>query len=191
VGQSVEIARLFVFFNPSFYSDDQEVKMSTIDESLKACEEFVKSFKLGSLPIPPARKLAVLACMDARLTVEQILGLETGDAHIIRNAGGIVTEDTIRSLIISHYLLGTQEFMVINHTDCGMLTFEDEDLKSRLKQETGITASTPETFHAFRDLENNVREQIQKVQSHPWIPQGLPVRGFIYDVKTGSLAEVA
>ena len=164
--------------------------MSTIDESLKACEEFAKSFELGSLPIPPARKLAVVACMDARLTVEQMLGLGTGDAHIIRNAGGIVTEDAIRSLIISHHLLGTQQFMIINHTDCGMLTFEDEDLKSRLEQETGVTASTPETFHAFRDLKNNVREQIQKVKSHPWIPQEIQVRGFIYDVKTGRLAEV-
>ena len=165
--------------------------MSTIDESLQACAEFAKSFKLGALPIPPARHLAVVACMDARLTVEQMLGLDTGDAHIIRNAGGIVTEDAIRSLIISHYLLGTQEFMIINHTDCGMLTFEDEDLKSRLKQETGVTAATPETFHAFHDLEDNVREQIQKVKSHPWIPEEILVRGFIYDVKTGRLAEVA
>jgi carbonic anhydrase len=140
--------------------------------------------------MPPARKLAVVACMDARLTVEDVLGLNTGDAHIIRNAGGIVTEDAIRSLIISHYLLGTQEFMIINHTDCGMLTFEDEDLKQRLKQETGVTAATPETFHAFHDLEENVREQVEKVRSHPWTPEGIPVRGFIYDVKTGRLSEV-
>jgi carbonic anhydrase len=140
--------------------------------------------------MPPARKLAVVACMDARLTVEQVLGLETGDAHIIRNAGGIVTEDAIRSLIISHTLLGTQEFMIINHTDCGMLTFEDDELKSRLQKETGVTAATPETFHAFSELEDNLREQVQKVKSHPWIPQGIPVRGFIYDVKTGRLAEV-
>jgi carbonic anhydrase len=164
--------------------------MSTIDESLKACQEYTKTFQLGSLPMPPARKLAVLACMDARITVEEILGLDTGDAHIIRNAGGIVTEDAIRSLIISHYLLGTQEFMIINHTDCGMLTFDNDDLKSRLKQETGVMAVSPEAFHAFTDLEDNVREQIQKVKSHPWIPQGIPVRGFIYDVKTGKLNEV-
>jgi carbonic anhydrase len=164
--------------------------MSIIDERLKANQEYAQQFKLGALAMPPARKLAIVACMDARLTVEQFLGLKTGDAHIIRNAGGIVTEDAIRSLIISHYLLGTQEFMIINHTDCGMLTFKNEDLKSRLKQETHVTAASPETFHAFGDLENNVREQVQKVKSHPWIPHDVPVRGFIYDVKTGKLNEV-
>ena len=164
--------------------------MATIDEGLKANHEYARSFKLGALPMPPARKLAIVACMDARITVEQILGLNTGDAHIIRNAGGIVTEDTIRSLIISHTLLGTQEFMIINHTDCGMLTFKDEDLKARLKQETHLTASSPETFHAFTNLQNNVREQVQKVKSHPWIPKDIPVRGFVYDVKTGQLNEV-
>jgi carbonic anhydrase len=164
--------------------------MSVIDEGLKANQEYAQSFKLGSLPMPPARKLAIVACMDARLTVEQFLGLKTGDAHIIRNAGGIVTEDAIRSLIISHYLLGTQEFMIINHTDCGMLTFKNDDLKSRLKKETKVTAVSPETFHAFSDVETNVREQIQKVKSHPWIPKGIPVRGFVYDVKTGRLKEV-
>ena len=164
--------------------------MSIIDEGLKANQEYSRSFKLGGLPMPPARKLAIVACMDARLTVEQVLGLKTGDAHIIRNAGGIVTEDALRSLIISHYLLGTQEFMIINHTDCGMLTFHDEDLKARLKQETGVTAASPESFHAFADVENNVREQIQKVKSHPWIPRGVPVRGFVYDVKSGKLGEV-
>jgi carbonic anhydrase len=164
--------------------------MSTTEEVLRANQEYAGSFRLGNLPMPPARKLAIVACMDARMTVEQMLGLKTGDAHIIRNAGGIVTEDAVRSLIISHYLLGTQEFMIINHTDCGMLTFKDGDLKARLKQETGITASSPEAFHAFGDVANNVREQIQKVKSHPWVPQGIPVRGFIYDVKTGKLSEV-
>ena len=165
--------------------------MSVTDECLKANQDYARSFKLGALPMPPARKLAIVACMDARLIVEQVLGLKTGDAHIIRNAGGIVTEDAIRSLIISHYLLGTQEFMVINHTDCGMLTFKNDDLKVRLKQATGVTAASPETFHAFSDLEDNVREQIQKVKSHPWIPDGIPVRGFVYDVTTGRLNEVA
>ena len=165
--------------------------MSVTDEGLKANQDYARSFKLGALPMPPARKLAIVACMDARLIVEQVLGLKTGDAHIIRNAGGIVTEDAIRSLIISHYLLGTQEFMVINHTDCGMLTFKNDDLKVRLKQATGVTAASPETFHAFSDLEDNVREQIQKVKSHPWIPDGIPVRGFVYDVTTGRLNEVA
>jgi carbonic anhydrase len=165
--------------------------MSIIDERLQANQAYAQSFKLGALPMPPARHLAVLACMDARLTVEQFLGLQTGDAHIIRNAGGIATEDAIRSLIISHYLLGTQEFMVVNHTDCGMLTFKDEDLKSRLQQETHLTSSSPEAFHTFTDLSKNVREQVQKIKSHPWLPRHIPVRGFIYDVKTGRLNEVA
>ena len=164
--------------------------MASIDEGLKGNQNYAQSFKLGALPMPPARKLAIVACMDARLTVEQALGLKTGDAHIIRNAGGIVTEDAIRSLIISHTLLGTQEFMIINHTDCGMLTFKDEDLKARLKQETHLIASSPEAFHAFSDLQDNVREQIQKVKSHPWIPKDIPVRGFVYDVKSGRLTEV-
>ena len=164
--------------------------MSEIDERIKANKNYSKDFKLGNLPMPPARKLAVVACMDARLTVEEMLGLHTGDAHIIRNAGGIVTEDALRSLIISHYLLGTQEFMIINHTDCGMLTFKDEDLKTKLQQETSKTAVTPGAFYAFSDLEKNVKEQISKVKSHPWMPEGVPVRGFIYDVKHGTLKEV-
>lgn len=164
--------------------------MTVIDERIKANKDYSKGFELGNLPIPPARKLAVVACMDARLTVENILGLKTGDAHIIRNAGGIVTEDALRSLIISHYLLGTQEFMIINHTDCGMLTFKDEDLKARLQKETHKTAVVPEAFYAFRDLEENVREQISKIKSHPWMPKDVPVRGFIYDVKSGKLNEV-
>jgi carbonic anhydrase len=164
--------------------------MSTTDQLLKANERYAQNFKLGHLPMPPARKVAVLACMDARLTVEQFLGLETGEAHIIRNAGGIVTEDALRSLLISHQLLGTQEFLIINHTDCGMLTFKDEDLRDRLEKQTGTAAFAPVHFHAFRDLESNVRRQIGRVRSHPWVPKQIPVRGFIYDVKTGRLHEV-
>jgi len=164
--------------------------MSTIDDVLKENSKYAEAFKLSNLAMPPARKLAVVACMDARLTVEQALGLKTGDAHIIRNAGGIVTEDALRSLLISHYLLGTQEFMIINHTDCGMLTFKDEDLKNKLRQATHTTSVGPEAFHAFGDIEKNVREQIEKVKSHPWIPKGIPVRGFIFDVKSGKLKEV-
>ena len=164
--------------------------MSTIDETLAANKQYAQAFQLGGLVMPPARKLAVVVCMDARVTVEQLLGLKTGDAHIIRNAGGIVTEDALRSLLISHYLLGTKEFMVINHTDCGMLTFKDEELKAKLHQATHTTAVAPEAFHAFSDLEQNVREQVEKVKSHPWIPKTIPVRGFIYDVKTGKLNEV-
>jgi carbonic anhydrase len=164
--------------------------MSTTDDLLKANERYAQSFKLGHLPMPPARKVAVLACMDARLTVEQFLGLETGQAHIIRNAGGIATEDALRSLLISHHLLGTQEFLIINHTDCGMLTFKDEDLRDRLEKQTGTAVVAPVHFHAFGDLESNVRRQIERVRSHPWIPRQIPVRGFIYDVKTGGLHEV-
>ena len=164
--------------------------MSVIDEVLRANQAYSQSFTLGHLPMPPSRKLAVLACMDARLTVSQLLGLKTGEAHIIRNAGGIVTEDALRSLIISLHLLGTQEFMIINHTDCGMLTFQDEDLRKKLQQQTGTAVVSPVYFHAFANLEENVRQQIQRVKSHPWIPKRVPVRGFIYDVKTGKLSEV-
>jgi carbonic anhydrase len=164
--------------------------MSIIDDALKANEAYARSFKLANLPIPPAKKLAIVACMDARLTVDQMLGLGTGDAHIIRNAGGIVTEDAIRSLIISHYLLGTQEFMIINHTDCGMLTFKDADLVERLERERGVSVLAPSHFHTFPNLEANVRRQILRVKSHHWIPKEVPVRGFIYDVKSGKLNEV-
>ena len=141
--------------------------------------------------MPPSRKLAIVACMDARLTVEQMLGLNTGEAHIIRNAGGIVTEDALRSLVISHYLLGTQEFMIVNHTDCGMLTFQDEDLHNRLRRETGTVAVAPAFFGAFQNPEDHVRRQILKLQSHPWVPRQIPVRGFVYDVHSGRLAEVS
>jgi carbonic anhydrase len=165
--------------------------MSVIDEVLEANKAYAKGFNLGHLPMPPARKLAVVACMDARLTVSQLLGLKTGEAHIIRNAGGIVTEDAVRSLIISHYLLGTKEFMIINHTDCGMLTFKDEELRTKLQQQSGTAAVTPAHFHAFPNVEANVREQIQKLKSHPWIPKSIPVRGFVYDVKTGKLNELS
>jgi carbonic anhydrase len=165
--------------------------MSTIDEVLRANDSYAQHFTLGHLSLPPARKLAVVACMDARLMVDQILGLQTGDAHIIRNAGGIVTEDALRSLLLSHHLLGTQEFMIINHTDCGMLTFKDEDVRAKLHQLTGTATVAPVHFHAFSNVEDNVRQQIQKVTSHPWIPKQIPVRGFVYDVQTGRLKEVS
>jgi carbonic anhydrase len=165
--------------------------MSATDEVLRANEAYAKAFRLGSLPRPPARKLAVLACMDARLSVEQFLGLKTGDAHIIRNAGGVVTEDALRSLIISHHLLGAQEFLVINHTDCGMLSFTDEELRSRLERTTGQTAVVPACFHSFRDVEENVHRQVQRLRSHPWIPSSVTVRGLVYEVETGRLREVA
>ena len=164
--------------------------MSAVDEVLKANEIYAKNFNQGSAPMPPAKKLAVVACMDARLVLSQILGTKLGDIHMIRNAGGIITDDALRSLIISHYLLATEEFMIINHTDCGMLTFKDEDLAARLQKETGAAAVTPERFYSFSNLEENVRLQIRKLKSHPWTPKNVPVRGFIYDVKTGRLREV-
>jgi len=164
--------------------------MSVTNEVLKANQNYARQFTLADLALLPARKLAVVACMDARLTVEAFLGLKTGDAHIIRNAGGIVTEDALRSLIISHHLLGTQEFLIINHTDCGMLTFKDAELRARLEQQTGTTTTVPATFHAFGNLEENVRQQVQKVKSHPWVPKDIPVRGFVYDVKSGRLTEI-
>src|SRR5271163_5104000 len=123
--------------------------MSITNEVLAANQKYAASFDEGNLAMPPAKKLAILACMDARLTVEQVLGLKTGDAHIIRNAGGIVTEDAIRSLIISHHLLGTQEFIIINHTDCGLLTFKDDDLTAKLEAKTNASAVTPHHFFAF------------------------------------------
>jgi carbonic anhydrase len=164
--------------------------MSKTDEVIRANEEYARNFKLSSLRAPPARHLAIVACMDARLTVEQFSGLKTGDAHIIRNAGGVVTDDVIRSLLISHYLLGTNEWIIVEHTDCGMLTFKDEDLLARLEKETGAVAHAPSHFHTFSDLETNLRRQIAKVRAHPWVPKEIPVRGFIYDVNTGRLNEV-
>ena len=163
--------------------------MSITNEVLAANQKYTASFDQANLAMPPAKKLAVLACMDARLTVEQVLGLKTGDAHIIRNAGGIATEDALRSLIISHHLLGTQEFIVINHTDCGMLTFNDHDLLHKLEEQTGAAAVAPVHFHAFKDLEQNVLQQVSRIKNHPYV-HNIPVRGFIYDVKTGKLNEV-
>ena len=164
--------------------------MSGIDDALSANERYEHTFNLANLPMPPARKLAIVTCMDARLTVEQFLGLKTGDAHIIRNAGGIVTEDVLRSLIISHHLLGTQEFMIVNHTDCGMLTFKDQELAEKLEKSTNTSPVAPSRFYSFTDLDSNVRQQIQRVKAHPWIPKHISVRGFVYDVKTGALREV-
>lgn len=164
--------------------------MSIIDEVLAANERYARGFDLGHLAMPPARKLAIVACIDARMTIEPMLGLKTGDAHIFRNAGGIITEDALRSLLISHHLLGTQEFLIINHTDCGMLTFKDDELRTKLERQTGTATVSPAHFYAFSDVEENVRRQIQKVTSHPWIPKHIVVRGFVYDVKTGRLHEV-
>ena len=163
--------------------------MAMRDECLKANEGYAASFDKGGLPMPPGRKLAVVVCMDARLMPDQFLGLDIGDAHVIRNAGGIVTDDALRSLIISHKLLGTNEFFVVNHTDCGMLTFEDEALRERLAQETGADARGLQ-FYAFKNLEENVRAQVQKIKSSPFLPDDIPVSGFIYQVEDGRLRQV-
>ena len=164
--------------------------MSVADELLRANENFARNFTLGELSVRPKRRVAVLACMDSRILFEHCLGLKPGDAHMIRNAGGIATEDALRSLIVSHHLLDTQEFIIINHTDCGLLKVREDELKARLREKMGATADSPAHFHAFDDLEANVREQIQRVKSHPWIPKDIPVRGFVYDVKTGRLKEI-
>jgi carbonic anhydrase len=164
--------------------------MSVADELLKANEEFVRSFNLGDLAVQPRRRLAVLACMDSRILFERCLGLRPGDAHMIRNAGGIATEDAIRSLIVSHHLLDTQEIIIINHTDCGLLRVKEEELKNKLADKMGTPFGAPAHFHAFDNIEENVRQQIDRVRTHPWIPKHIPVRGFIYDVKTGALKEV-
>ncbi len=163
--------------------------MSVFQDMLEANARYASRFNLGHLPMPPAKRLAVVACMDARLTIEPMLGLETGDAHIIRNAGGIVTDDELRSLIISQKLLGTDTVFVINHTDCGMLTFTDQELQQRLQAETGSDASGI-AFYSFKNLEDNIRAQVRKIRENPFIAKDVAVHGFIYDVKSGRLTEV-
>jgi len=163
--------------------------MSVIEEVLAANEVYSRTHELRSLTPRPARRLAVLTCMDTRLSI-RTLGLKTGDAHIIRNAGGIVTEDSLRSLIVSHYLLGTEEIMVINHTDCGLMHASEQELRTRIQNRTGTAAVSPAFFYAFQNIEENVRHQLQKLRTHPWIPQSVAVRGFVYDVTTGLLREI-
>lgn len=164
--------------------------MSVIDEVVEANKAYAERFALGHLPQPPVRGLVVVSCMDARQAMFSMLGLKPGDALIIRNAGGIVTDDTLRSLIVAHHLLSAREVMIINHTECGLLTFKDEEMRTRLRQLTGTDVAAPKRFYSFSDLDQNVRVQMQKVKSHPWLPTDITVRGFIYDVKTGRLSEV-
>lgn len=153
-------------------------------------KDYAKKEFPGKQSMPPSRHVAILACMDARLTVSQLAGVKTGEAHVIRNAGGIASEDAIRSLIISNELLGTREFVVINHTDCGMLTFKDTDLQKKLESKFGNSSAPSIQFHSFSNLEENVRNQVAKIKTHPLIPKEIPVTGFIYDVETGLLREV-
>ncbi len=161
--------------------------MPVTDELIEANEKFAQEFTQGNLPVPPARQVAVLTCMDARMHPESFLGLNIGDAHMIRNAGGRASDDAIRSLIISSHLLGTKEYLVIHHTGCGMLTFSNDDLRQKLKQETGADADHID-FLPFSDLEQSVRDDVKRIQESPYIPEGISVRGFVYDVRTGKLA---
>jgi carbonic anhydrase len=162
--------------------------MSTTDQLLKNAQEYAASFDQGDLPIPPGGKVAIVACMDARLNPYGILGLAEGDAHIIRNAGGVITDDQIRSLAISQRLLGTEEIILIHHTDCGMLTFSDDDFREQIRAETGI--KPPWAAEAFADLDTDVRQSIARIQASPFIPVKSSVRGFVYDVHDGTLREV-
>ena len=163
--------------------------MSVIDEVLEANQIYARTHELRPLTPRPQRKLAILTCMDTRLSI-RTMGLKTGDAHIIRNAGGIVTDDTLRSLVISHHLLGTEEFMVINHTDCGLMHASEEELRTRIQNRTGTAAVAPAFFYAFKNIDENVRHQLQKLRTHPWIPKEISIRGFVYDVATDLLREI-
>ena len=161
--------------------------MTVTEEYLANNAQYASTFK-GPLPMPPSKHVAVVACMDARLDVYRLLGLNEGEAHVIRNAGGVVTDDEIRSLAISQRLLGTEEIILIHHTDCGMLTFKDDDFRNQIQQDTGIK---PEwAAEAFDNLEEDVRQSIARIEASPFIPKKDRVRGFVYDVETGRLAEV-
>ncbi|SKU84617.1 Carbonic anhydrase-related protein [Mycobacteroides abscessus subsp. bolletii] len=162
--------------------------MSTTDELLKNAQAYAASFDKGELPLPPGRKVAVVACMDARLNPYGLLGLREGDAHVIRNAGGVITEDEIRSLAISQRLLGTEEIILIHHTDCGMLTFTDDAFKQSIQDETGI--KPPWSAEAFTDLDEDVRQSLARINANPFVPRKDSVRGFVYDVTNGTLREV-
>jgi carbonic anhydrase len=161
--------------------------MTATDELLANNEAYAAEFG-GLLPLPPARQLAVVACMDARLNVYGLLGLQEGESHVIRNAGGAVTDDTIRSLAISQRLLGTREIILIHHTECGMLTFTDDGFKAAIEEETGIRP--PWAAEAFSDLDEDVRQSINRIRTSPFVPVKNSVRGFVFDVSTGKLREV-
>jgi len=163
--------------------------MSVTDDLIANSAAYAASFDKGGLPMPPGKQVAVLACMDARLNPYGILGLQEGDAHVIRNAGGVVTDDEIRSLAISQRLLGTKEIILIHHTDCGMLTFTDDAFKRQIQDDTGIK---PEwAAESFTDLDEDVRQSIARIKASPFIPNKDSVRGFVYDVATGKLREVS
>jgi carbonic anhydrase len=162
--------------------------VSVTDELLANAERYAATFDKGDLPLPPARQVAIVACMDARLNPYGLLGLAEGDAHVIRNAGGVVTADQLRSLAISQRLLGTREIVLIHHTDCGMLTFTDDAFKNDIQAETGIKPAW--SAEAFGDVEEDVRQSVRRILADPFIPRKESVRGFVYDVGTGALNEV-
>jgi len=162
--------------------------MTAIDELVQNAASYGKTFDKDTLPLPPAKRVAIVACMDARLNPYGLLGLNEGDAHVIRNAGGVITDDEIRSLAISQRLLGTAEIMLIHHTDCGMLTFSDDEFRRQVQRETGVK---PEwAAEAFDDLEEDVRQSIARIKASPFIPNKDTVRGFVYEVESGRLREV-
>jgi carbonic anhydrase len=162
--------------------------MTVIDELLENASSYAETFDKGDLALPPARRVAIVACMDARLNPHAVLGLEEGDAHVIRNAGGVITDDEIRSLAISQRLLGTEEIMLIHHTDCGMQTFRDDDFRQQVQEDTGIK---PEwAAESFENLEVDLRQSIARIKASPFIPRKDQVRGFIYEVESGRLREV-
>jgi carbonic anhydrase len=162
--------------------------MSVTDELLAHNDSYAASFTKGGLPMPPGKRVAVVACMDARLDPARVLGLEEGDAHVIRNAGGVVTDDAIRSLTISQRLLGTEEIILIHHSDCGMLTFTDEEEKAAIADETGIRP--PFALEAFADVDADIRQSIRRIKASPFVPKTDQVRGFVYEVETGRLREI-
>ncbi|MEJ5252972.1 MAG: carbonic anhydrase [Chthonomonadetes bacterium] len=164
--------------------------MSFYEEALQANARYAEGFQYGHLPLPPARKAVVLTCMDARLIPNEFLGFNIGEVHVIRNAGALATDDAIRSLVISTNLLGTREIVIIAHTDCGMLTFRDDEVREQLQQNYGADASNL-ALHAFSDLHESVRKQVQRVRECPFIAKDIPVHGLIYHVETGKLEEVA
>jgi carbonic anhydrase len=163
--------------------------MSETDALLRNADRYAESFDKGALPMPPGRGVAVVACMDARLDPARVLGLEEGDAHVIRNAGGVITDDEIRSLAISQRLLGTKEIILLHHTDCGMLTFKDDDFADQVEKDTGHRPSWD--ARSFGDLDESVRDSARRIRESPFVPNDESIRGFIYEVETGRLREVS
>jgi carbonic anhydrase len=162
--------------------------VSSTDVLVANAEQYAASFDKGDLPLPPALHVLVVACMDARLSPYGVLGLSEGDAHVVRNAGGVVTDDVVRSLTISQRLLGTSEIVLIHHTDCGMLTFSDDAVKAQIAADTGIRP--PFALEAFPELDSDIRQSIARIKASPYIPHKDAIRGFVYEVETGRLREV-